>query len=291
LKLILGDAKVLSDTVVAEIEADATRFADARRTLIEAVAPVAVSHNVPDEPITVTLSRNGWIRSRQGYALDASQFAWKAGDVPLAILETRTVSPVVMLDTQGRAYTVRAAEIPGGRGDGVPVTTLIELQPGAKVVAAICGAPEQKYLVAGSGGYGFVATLDDMVSKQRAGRAFMTLGADEEPIAPVTLVAGLDHVAALSSRGRLLVFPLAEMREVPRGRGVIIMGLDGEETLMTVGLATARKVILQGTNRLGRAIEVALEGEALARHLLRRARKGRAVTQKIRITGFGREIT
>ena len=289
LKRILDKAQALSDTVVAEIEADAARFADARRTLIEAVAPLAVSQNVADEPITVTLSRNGWIRSRQGHALDASQFAWKAGDAALAILETRTVSPVVILDTQGRAYTVRAAEIPGGRGDGVPVTTLIELQPGARVVAAICGAPEQKYLVAGSGGYGFVATFDDMVSKQRAGRAFMTLEPDEQPIAPVALAAGLDHVAALSSRSRLLVFPLAEMREVPRGRGVIVMGLDDEETLVTVGLATARKVILQGTNRLGRAIELAVEGDELAKYLLRRARKGRAVPQKIKVTGFGRE--
>jgi topoisomerase-4 subunit A len=288
LKHILDHAKALSDTVVAEIEADAARFADARRTLIEAVAPVAVGRTAPDEPVTVTLSRNGWIRSRQGHALDAAQFAWKAGDGPLAILETRTVNPVVMLDSQGRAYTVRAADVPGGRGDGVPVTTLIELQPGAKVVAAICGAPEQKFLVAGSGGYGFVATLGDMVSKQRAGRAFMTLEAHEEPIAPVALVAGLDHVAALSSRARLLVFPLAEVREVPRGRGVIIIGLDGEESLAAVGLATARKVILQGTNRLGRSIEMAVEGDELAKHLLRRARKGRAVTQKLKVTGFGR---
>ena len=289
LKHILADAQALSDTVVAEIAADASRFADARRTLIEAVASVAVSQNVPDEPVTVTLSRNGWIRSRQGHAIDAAQFAWKAGDGPLAILETRTVSPVVMLDTRGRAYTVRAAEIPGGRGDGVPVTTLIDLQPGAKVVTAICAAPEQKYLVAGSGGYGFVATLDDMVSKQRAGRAFMTLPPDEEPIAPVALAPGLDHVAALSSRGRLLVFPLAEMREVPRGRGVIVMGLDGDEKLVAVGLATARKVILQGTNRLGRSVEVAVEGDELAKHLLRRARKGSKVARKIKVTGFGRE--
>ena len=137
---------------------------------------------MPDEPLTVTLSRHGWIRSRQGHALDASQFAWKAGDGPLAILETRTVHPVVVLDTTGRAYTIRAADIPGGRGDGVPVTTLIELPPGAKVAQAISGLPGQKYLVAGTGGYGFVATLDDMVSRQRAGKAFMTLEPDEEPV-------------------------------------------------------------------------------------------------------------
>jgi topoisomerase-4 subunit A len=149
--------------------------------------------------------------------------------------------------------------------------------------------PEQKYLVAGTGGYGFVATLEDMVSRPRSGRAFMTLEPEEEPIAPVALAPGLDHVAALSSRGRLLVFPLAEMREVPRGRGVIVIGLDGEERLVAIGLATAGRVVVQGTNRLGRAVSVALEGEALARHLHRRARKGALAAPKIKLTGFARD--
>ncbi len=165
LKNVLADRKALSDLIVAEIEADAARYGDRRRTLIEAVAPAVLARTVPDEPLTVTLSKNGWIRSRQGHALDASQFAWKAGDGPLAVLETRTVHPVIVLDTTGRAYTIRAADIPGGRGDGVPVTTLIELQPGARVAQAISGVPGQKFLVAGSGGYGFVAALEDMRSR------------------------------------------------------------------------------------------------------------------------------
>jgi topoisomerase IV subunit A len=168
----------------------------------------------------------------------------------------------------------------------LPVTTLIELPPGAKVAQALSGLPEQKFLVAGSGGYGFVATLEEMVSRQRAGKAFMTMEPDEEPIAPVALAPGLDHVAALSSRGRLLVFPLVEMREVSRGRGVIIIGLDGEEELVAVGLATSSKVVLQGSNRLGRPVTVALEGEAIAKHLLRRARKGSLVAPKLKLTGF-----
>jgi topoisomerase-4 subunit A len=286
LKHLLADEKTLSALIVSEIEADAARFGDKRRTLIEAVAPVVLTQTVADEPMTVTLSRNGWIRSRQGHGLDATQFAWKAGDGPLAILEARTVHSVVVLDTTGRAYTIRASEIPGGRGDGVPVTTLIELPPGAKVAHAVSGVPEQKYLVAGTGGYGFVATLEDMVSRQRAGKTFMTLESDEEPIAPVALVPGLDHVAALSSRGRLLVFPLAEMREVPRGRGVIIIGLDGEEKLVAVGLATASKVVVQGNNRLGRPVTIALENDTLAKHLLHRARKGSLVAAKLKVTGF-----
>ena len=287
LKHVLADRKALSDLIVAEIEADARRFGDRRRTRIEAVAPIAPTRTVPDEPLTVTLSRNGWIRSRQGHALDAAQFAWKAGDGPLAILETRTVHPVVVLDTTGRAYSIRAADIPGGRGDGVPVTTLVELAPGARVAQAISGVPGQKFLVAGTGGYGFVASLDDMVSRQRAGRAFMTLEPGEEPVAPVALAAGADHVAALSSNGKLIVFPLAEMREVPRGRGVIVLRLDDKESLIAVALVRAGRVVVRGTNRLGRVVDVTVEGEALAKHLLPRARTGALVAPKLKVTGYG----
>ncbi len=289
LQHVLGSDKARAALVIAEVEADAKRHGDARRTLIEAVAPVAAVQAVPDEPVTITLSRHGFIRSRQGHALDATQFAYKSGDGPLAVLQTRTIHPVVVLDSQGRAYTLRAAEVPGGRGDGVPVTTLIDLQPGAKVAEAISGELEQKYLVAGTGGYGFVATLADMVSRVKAGKAFMTLETDETPVAPVALASGLDHVAALSTRGRLLVFALAEMREVPRGRGVIVMGLRDDEHLLAVGLVTAEKVLLQGTNRLGRLVVAVIEGDELAQHRLRRARKGVAVAHRLKALGFVRE--
>ncbi|MCL4763643.1 MAG: DNA topoisomerase IV subunit A, partial [Burkholderiales bacterium] len=247
---------------------------------------VALARTVPDEPLTVTLSRNGWIRSRQGHGLDAAQFGWKAGDAPLAILETRTIHPVVLLDTAGRAYTIRAADIPGGRGDGVPVTTLVELQPGARVAQALSSPPGRKYLVAGTGGYGFVASIDDMLSRQRGGKAFMTLEPGEEPVAPVPLAEGLDHVATLASNGKLLVFPVAEMREVPRGRGVIMMRLDDGQSLLAVALVPPTRVAVRGTNRVGRVVDVVLEGDALAKHLLPRARKGALVASKLKIAGF-----
>jgi topoisomerase-4 subunit A len=289
LRHVLADRAALSDLVVAEIEDAARKFGDARRTLIEAVAPAAVVRSVPDEPLTVTLSRHGWIRARQGHGLDPAQFSYKAGDGPLAVTETRSVHPVVVLDTHGRAYTIRAADVPGGRGDGVPVTTLIELEPGARVAQAISGSPEQKYLVAGSGGHGFVATLQHMVSRVKAGKAFMTLEQGETPLPPAALAAGLDHVAALSSNGKLVVFPLAEMREAPRGRGVIVMGLDAGQTLSAVGLSTGSRVVLRGVNRAGKDIVAVIEGEALARHRMHRARKGCLVAQRIRARGFGAE--
>ena len=290
LKRVLDEPHVLSALVVAEIEAAAKQYGDRRRTLIEAVAPVLLTRTVPDEPVTITLSRHGWIRSRQGHGLDATQFTYKAGDGPLAVLETRTVQPVIVLDTTGRAYAIRAADIPGGRGDGVPVTTLIDLPTGARISQAICGANEQRFVVAGTRGYGFIAKLEDMVSRVRAGKAFMTLEPNEEPLPPVALSAGLDHVAALSSKGRLLVFPQDEMREMERGRGVIVMALDPDERLLAIGLATATRVVLQGTNRLGRPVVQVVEGDDLAKHLLHRARKGALVTRKLKITGFGREV-
>src|SRR5262249_13592481 len=159
----------------------------------EAVAPsIAITRAVPDEPVTVTLSRHGWIRSRQGHGLDATQFAYRSGDAPLAVMEMRSIKPIIVLDTMGRAYTILAAEVPGGRGDGVPVTTLIELQPGAKVAQAFAGLPGQKYLVAGSRGYGFIAKADDMQSRVKAGKQFMTLEPDEEPLAPALVTEGFD---------------------------------------------------------------------------------------------------
>ena len=286
LKHILSDGQALSALVVTEIEAAAAQFGDARRTLIEAVAPTLISRAVPDEPVTISVSRHGWMRSRQGHGLDAAQFAYKAGDAALAVLETRTVNPVVVLDSKGRAYTIRASDVPGGRSDGVPVTTLIELQAGAKVAQAISAVPDQKYLVAGSGGYGFIAAVQDMVSRVKAGKTFMTLEEDEEPLAPVAVSDGLDHVAALSAKGRLLVFPMEEMREMPKGRGVIIMGLDRGEKLIAVGLTTPSKVVVHGTNRVGKATAVVIEGNDLAKHLLHRARKGSLVAHKMKPNGL-----
>jgi topoisomerase-4 subunit A len=270
---------------VNEIEADAAKHGDARRTLIEAAAPPAVARTVPDEPVTVTLSRNGWIRSRQGHGLDATQFTYKAGDAVLAVIETRTIHPIVILDTHGRAYTIRASDVPGGRGDGVPVTTLIELPPGANVAQAISGEPERKFIVAGSGGYGFIAKAEDMVSRVKAGKAFMTLEAEETPLRPVLLAEGLDQVAVLSEKGKLLVFALEEMRAMERGRGVLIMRLDDDDRVAAVALAAPHKVVLRGTQR-GKDAEMAVEGDELAKHRLHRARKGYLLARRFKPTGF-----
>jgi topoisomerase-4 subunit A len=285
LKRVLGDRKALSDLIVSEIEADAAKHGDARRTQIEEAASPVFVRTVPDEPVTITLSRNGWIRSRQGHGLDATQFTYKAGDGALAVMETRTVQPIVILDTGGRAYTVRASDVPGGRGDGVPVTTLIELQAGGRVAQAIVGAPDQKYLVAGSGGYGFIATFEDMLSRLKAGKAFMTLDENDVPLRPVPLVEGADHVATLTAKGKLLVFGLDEVRTMERGRGVMMMRLDPDDRMAAVAVVPARRVLVRGISR-GKETVAAVEGDELARHRLHRGRKGYLLARRIKPEGF-----
>ncbi len=282
LQTVLNSREAQTELITHEIEADIKQYGDARRTLIEAVESTVVAPTVLDEAVTVTLSRNGWIRSRQGHQLDAGQFAYKAGDAALAIMETRTVQVIVVLDTQGRAYTVKVSEVPGGRGDGVPISSLLDLQPGARVSQAFAVAPGDRFLVAGSGGAGFLVQAEDLVSRVKAGKAFLSLEPDEMPLAPSRWRDEVTHVAALSEKGRLLVFGLDEIKTMPRGRGVILMGLDKQEKLVAAGLITLDGLIVHGTNRAGTEVVAEMTARELKRYLLSRARKGVALDYRMK---------
>ncbi len=142
LRHLLEDRKELTKLVVREITEDAKKYGDDRRTLIETVAPVTAAEvAIPDEPVTVILSKNGWVRTRQGHGIDPASIAYKTGDFPYLVQESRTVWPLVVIDTNGRTYSVRVADLPGGRGDGVPLATLIDLQEGGKLTQALYRRP------------------------------------------------------------------------------------------------------------------------------------------------------
>jgi topoisomerase-4 subunit A len=143
--------------------------------------------------------------------------------------------------------------------------------------------------VAGSGGYGFIAKADEMISRMKAGKAFMTLDPGEEPLAPARIVEGFDHVAVLSSNGKMLIFPFAEMREMAKGRGIILMRPDAGERLIAVDLATSRQVALRGVNRSGKHMVVTIDGGDLEKFKLHRGRKGARITQRIKPAGFVRQ--
>ncbi|KAA3650060.1 MAG: DNA topoisomerase IV subunit A [Proteobacteria bacterium] len=282
---LLDSRPAMTRLILKEIEADAKQYGDDRRTLIETVAPVAVAEvSVADEPVTLIVSKNGWVRTRQGHGIDPASINYKTGDTGFAVIETRSVWPLIVIDTKGRAYTVRVADLPGGRGDGTPMATLVEFQDGAKLAQVLTAAPEAHYLFANSGGYGFICKITDATTRQRAGKAFMTLEKGEKVLAP-TPVAG-DWIVALSDTGRVLVFPLSEMKVQAGGRGVIVMALDTEAQLAAVAVPdNAANLSIQGIGRGNRATELSIKPNQLELWRHRRARKGVPLPQKIKPTG------
>lgn len=233
---LLTDESAKRRQIIQEMRADMKQFGDERRTLIEEAERASSAQLTADEPITLVLSEKGWIRSRAGHNLDLSQTVFKEGDGLKQVLEGRTVWPVLILDTLGRAYTLDAADIPGGRGDGIPVSSLIELQNGAKVAAMLTGLSEQHYLLGNSGGYGFIAKLGDMAGRVKAGKVVMSLEQGEKvlqpvPVFAVSLINPECKVLLASEDNRLLAFELGELRVMAKGRGLQMMSLADKTSL------------------------------------------------------------
>jgi len=287
LEKILGSRKTLENLVVKEIEADMKAFGDARRTVIEVSEKTVMAKPLIDEPVTVIFSRNGWIRGRQGWEVEASALSFKEGDSLQSLIQCRTVDPVVFLDSKGRAYSVDASTLPSGRGDGVPASSLVEVQDGAKILYCLAGKPETTVLVASSGGYAFHTKLADMVSNRRAGREFMTLDETETPVPPVVFseTPGA-YVACVSEGGKLLLVQLAELKYQPRGRGLILMGLDKGEKLVAVTVSDQPTLTVIGIGRGGKEKEVVLGKRELGHFASSRAHKGRVLPEKLKPTGF-----
>ena len=235
---LLSSDTALRACVASEIEADAKKYGDDRRTVIEAAEKVTMADaknvSIPDEPTTLIVSRHGWLRSRSGHNVDPTQLSFRSGDSLLACLPCRTVDQLILLDTNGRAYSIPAADIPGGKGDGVPATSLVDFQDGGKTVLAYPVSPDKLYLVAADGGYGFRVKGEDFLSRGKAGKAFLTLGDGEAP-AIFQPAPGEGEVACLTRDGRGLVFNIEEIRLLAKGRGLkLIDAAPGKTALETI---------------------------------------------------------
>ncbi len=256
LKTLLGDENEKKKLIIKEMQADMKQYGDERRTLVEAADRATLTQTTADEPVTIILSNKGWIRSRAGHNLDLSQTAFKEGDGLKQVMEGRSVWPVVVLDSHGRTYTLDAAEIPGGRGDGVPVASLIELQNGAHVVAMMTGLPDQHYLLSNSGGYGFIAKLGDMTGRVKAGKVLMTLKAGEQTLPPVpvfavSLINPDCKVLLASSDNRLLAFTIGELEVMAKGRGLQLISLSDGAKLEHTAVTSSPEFIVESTGKRG----------------------------------------
>jgi len=280
---IVGNPSALRRLMVKEIEADAKTFADPRRTLIQEEKKAVAEVKVIDEPVTVVVSEKGWVRARTGHGHEASAFAFKAGDGLYGTFECRTVDTFIAFGSNGRIYSVPVSALPGARGDGQPVTTLIDLEAGTQLLHYVAGPAGATYLLSSSGGYGFMANIEHMISRNKSGKAFITVGEGEtvcrpspasggsgaQPVAPAT------HVACASTGGRFLTFELSELKAMEKGgRGLMLIDLEAKDTLAGAAAYT-RSVRIEGIGRGGKVREETLEIRSLNNAKAARAKKGK----------------
>ena len=285
LRYLLASEAALRGKMAEEIREDAAKYGDARRSEMKPAERAVLTQTVADEPVTVILSQKGWIRARVGHNLDLSALSFKDGDGLHTVVETRTVWSLIVLDSKGRAYTIDPADVPTGRGDGVPVASLVELQDGAKPAQMISGKDEERFIVGGSGGYGFIARIADMAGRVKAGKAFLTLDAGEAVLAPVKAAANLEglRLVVASDGGRLLAFPASELKELAKGRGLMLLALDDGEAVTAFGLVAGERALLATTSIRGK---VADEKLALAEFDGKRGRKGKLLPKKWTVTAI-----
>jgi len=273
LKTLLGDEKELRKLVVSGLQEDARKYGDARRTLIKPGERAQVERRVVEEPITVILSQKGWIRARTGHALDLTQLAFKDGDRLLQALECKTTDAVIVLAASGKTYTLDAASLPSGRGDGAPVNTLVN-SSSDDIVWMGSGDPARRLLMNSSAGMGFVCKLGDLFTKTRQGKDFFKVEEGDAAQKPACIGEG-SLVAALSSDARLLVFPLEEVPERPNGGvGVQLMSIPEGVKLACVASTGGKSLVVSGIKRKNRAAAT-LDARQLAEHIGKRAQRGR----------------
>jgi topoisomerase IV subunit A len=304
LEEIINSPAALRRLMVKEIEADAKTFADPRRTLIQTEKRAVAEVKVVDEPVTVVVSQKGWVRTRLGHGVDPASFAFKAGDGLYDTFECRSVDTLLVFGSNGRIYSVAVSLLPGGRGDGQPVTTLIELESGTQLLYYFAGPATATLLLSSSGAYGFLATVGNMVSRQKAGKAFVTCNAGEmlcKPSlasgaqgrvltagTPAALVAPATHVACASTGGRILTFEIAELKTMATGgRGLMLLDLEAKDTLAGAAAYT-RSVRIDGIGRGGKERDETLEIRSLNNARAARGRKGKAADLGFKPTGISR---
>ncbi len=280
---LLGSESALRRQVGREFDEDARKYGDSRRTLIETAERAVAETKVLDEPVTVIVSEKGFARARSGHGHDAGQFTFRAGDAPYGAYECRTVDHLIAVGSNGRVYSVPVASLPSARGDGSPVTSLIDLEPGTRLVGYVAGAAAQPLLLATTAGTGFACSIGDMVSRLKAGKQFINVDAGAAPLRPALAEPADERIACVSEKGRLLVFAAGEIKSLTGGgRGVILMGLDAGEKLVAATPCGEAGVIVEGQGRGGKAVRIQLRGRELQAHAGHRARKGILVTPRVK---------
>jgi topoisomerase-4 subunit A len=256
---ILKSKARLKKLVRDELIADAEKFGDDRRSkIIERAAAVAIDETelVTVEPVTVVLSERGWVRAGKGHELDPTTLSYKTGDAFHSAARGRSTQQAVFLDSTGRAYSLLAHTLPSARGQGEPLSGRIDPPEGATFAGVLIGEPADRWVIASDAGYGFVVKLEELHSRNRAGKAVLKVPEGYGVIAPSPVPAAENALlCAVSSDGKMLVFPVKDLPELPRGKGNKIFGLSSkkdEEYLAAIAVVapTQNLVVRSGDRKM-----------------------------------------
>ncbi|CAQ85614.1 MULTISPECIES: DNA topoisomerase IV subunit A [Photorhabdus] len=277
LQAILGSERKLNTLLKKEIIADAATYGDERRSPMRErdEAKAMSEHDItPSEPVTIVLSEMGWVRSAKGHDIDPAGLNYKAGDSFRGAARGKSNQPVVFIDTTGRSYSLDPRDLPSARGQGEPLTGKLTLPAGATVEHVLMASDEQKFLMASDAGYGFICTFSDLVAKNRAGKALITLPENANVMTPLEINNEQDDMLlAITSTGRMLMFPVADLPQLSKGKGnkiISVQAASGDELLSGLFILPPQSSI---TLYFGKR-KLTLRPEDLQKFRAERGRKG-----------------
>jgi topoisomerase-4 subunit A len=258
LEKLLGSKAKLKKLVRDELESDAKEFGDDRRSrIVERAAAVAIDETelVTAEPVTVVLSERGWVRSAKGHEIDPESLSYKTGDAFRAAAKGKSTQQAIFLDSTGRTYTLIAHSLPSARGNGEPLSGRLDPPEGATFAGVVMGEAEEKCVLASDAGYGFVVKLEELQSRNKAGKAVLKVPDGSGSLAP-SMVPADDKalLCAVNTEGKMLVFPVKDLPELPRGKGNKIFGISGkgDEKLAAIAVITSTQnlVVRSGDRKM-----------------------------------------
>ena len=278
LEKILGSKARLRKQVRDELLRDAEEFGDRRRSPIverEAAKALDASALIPSEPVTVVLSERGWVRAGKGHELDPSALQYKGGDAFLHSARGRSNQQAVLLDSTGRSYSLAAHELPSAKGHGEPLSAFLSPPAGATFVGVLMGEPDDLWLMATDDGYGFVCRFGELITDRKAGKAIVNVSSGATLLLPQRVGSyEEDRVAAATTEGKLLLFPVSELPELGRGKGVQTIKVHRtpiapEKVVSTAVVSVGGTLVVHAGKRFTN-----LKGDDLEPYLGKRAQRG-----------------
>ena len=228
LELILGSERRLNTLIKKEIQEDAKKYASPRMSqLVEREEAKAISESemTPAEPVTVILSEMGWVRCAKGHDIDPAGLSYKAGDKYLAHAYGKSNQPVIFIDSTGRSYALDPLSLPSARSQGEPLTGKLTLPAGATIEQVIMEPEKQELLMASDAGYGFICKFEDLIARNKAGKALISLPENAKVLKPETLSESASLLVSLTSAGRMLIFPVRDLPALSKGKGNKIISI------------------------------------------------------------------